>query len=241
MRRLFLAVLLVSIVTLPLSIARAETWTVVCEDNFPPYNFIRDGEKTGLDTDIVRAVLAQIGVDENLQVYPWSRALGMLENGSADLLYQVVDTPERRARFILVGPLRRGRTVLAVRAGESFAPRGIDGLKGHSVGVVRAFRYTAEFDDAALDRVVANDNQTLVRMLVGQHVDVIVGDYNTLTFIAQQQGVADRIRLLPTPLGEVARYVALPKDRAEKAERFRRGLETIRANGTLDQILKHWE
>jgi len=221
--------------------ARAETWTIVCEDQYPPYNFIKDGVKTGLDTEIVQAVLARIGVEEDLQVFPWSRALNMLENGAADVLYQVVGTPERRERFILVGPLRSGRTVLAARAESDIAYQSLDDLKPYNIGVVRAFKYTAEFDDAPLNKVLSNDNQTLVHMLVGKHLDLIVGDYNTLTYIARSQGVLDQIKVLPLPLGEVPRYVAFPKDRRDKAERFRQGLEALRANGALDKILRRWE
>ena len=221
--------------------ARAETWTVVCEDQYPPYNFIKNGVRTGLDTEIVQAVLARIGVEEDLQVFPWSRALNMLENGAADVLYQVVGTPERRERFILVGPLRSGRTVLVARAESTISYHSLDDLKGYNIGVVRAFKYTAEFDAAPLNKVLSNDSQTLVHMLVGKHLDLIVGDYNTLNYIARTQGVLDQIKVLPQPLGEMPRYVAFPKDSRDKAERFRQGLEALRANGTLDKLLRRWE
>jgi polar amino acid transport system substrate-binding protein len=223
------------------SSARAESWTVVCEDQYPPYNFIKDGKKTGLDTEVVQAVLAQIGVEEDLQVFPWSRALNMAENGATDMLYQVVASPERREKFILVGPLRSGRTVLVARADSTIAFQTLDELKPYNIGVVRSFKYTDEFDAAHLSKVLSNDNQALIRMLVGKHLDLVVGDYNTLSYIARAEGVAGQIKVLPHPLGEVPRYVAFPKDRPEKAERFQQGLDVLRANGTLDKILMRWE
>ncbi|HLN24155.1 MAG TPA: transporter substrate-binding domain-containing protein [Patescibacteria group bacterium] len=221
--------------------AWSETWTVVCEDQYPPYNFIKDGVKTGLDTEVVHAVLAQIGAEEDLQVFPWSRALNMLENGAADMLYQIVATPERREKFILVGPLRSGRTVLVARADSTIAYQSLDDLKPYNIGMVRAFKYTAEFDDAPLSKVLSNDNPTLIRMLIAKRLDLVVGDYNTLSYVARAEGVYDQIKVLPQPLGEVPRYVAFPKDRRDKAERFQQGLDVLRANGTLDKILMRWE
>lgn len=221
--------------------AGAESWSVVCEEHFPPYNFIQDGKPTGLDTEIVQAVFARMGVDETLSTQPWNRALGQLDNGGADLLYQMVGTPERAAQYLLVGPLRAGRTVLMARADSTITWNNLADLTPYAIGVVRGFRYTSEFDAAPLNRVIGNDNASLLRMLAAQRIDLVAGDFNSLWWVAREEKLNQQFKVIGAPLGEIPRYVALPKDRADKAERFRQALEAIRADGTLAAIQKRWE
>lgn len=238
--RLVIALLLAVAFT---SAARAETWIVVCEENFPPYNFIKDQVKTGIDTEIVLAVLNEIGVQADHQVYPWNRVVHMVDTGEADFAYQFVGTPERMAKYELVGPFRTGKTVFVTPAGRNLNYNTLEDLKGLTVGIVQGFSYSQEFDSATGFTKVASatNNQTLVRMVAAGRSDAAIGDYNTLRYLAQQEGVADKIAFLPKPHKEVPRYIAFPKSKADKAERFRAGLNKLVADGTVAAILKKWE
>lgn len=221
--------------------APAETWKVSTEESNPPYNFIKDGQKTGLDTEIVAAVLKKIGVDEDLQVYPWARVLKTFEDGNIDLIYQLVETPERREKYLLVGPIRFGRTVFFTPSTSSIHYESLDDLKSYTVGVVRDYVYTKEFADAQLQQQAFTNIAALVHTAAIGHVDVAIGDFNSIAYAAKLEGTSDKIQFLPKVLKEVPRYVMFNKSASEKAERFSKGLEELRADGTLDKIIKSWE
>jgi polar amino acid transport system substrate-binding protein len=222
---------------------RAETWALACEENFPPYNFIENGVKTGIDTEIVQAVLKRIGVQADLQVYPWNRVVYLLDKDEVDLAYQFAQSPERMEKYVMVGPIRTGRTGFAVPADSPAHYETLDDLKGLKIGVVKGFHYSDEFDSSTtLTKIdTPTNNQILVRMLVGSRLDAIIGDVDTLRYFAAKEGVTSKIRFLPKIHKEMVRYVAFPKSKADKAERFRVALEAMQADGTIKAIIHRWE
>jgi polar amino acid transport system substrate-binding protein len=230
------------VLLLSASAAAAETWTVVCEEEFPPYNYVEDGKKTGIDTEIVYAVLKEIDVTPAHDVLPWNRVVAMLDQNQTDLAYQFVGTPERMERYSMIGPIRVGHTVFAVPADSAVAFDTLDDLKGKTIGLVQGFSYSKEFNEAGFltKDISATNNETLVRKLAAKRYDVIIGDFNTLNFLAARNHLSDQIRFLPKIYQDVPRYVAFPKQRADKAARFQAGLVAVQARGEIDAILKRW-
>jgi polar amino acid transport system substrate-binding protein len=110
---------MISATMLSVSPAFGETWTVVSEESFPPYNFVEEGRKTGIDTEIVNAVLKEIGVTSAHQGVPWNRVIAMLDQNQTDLAFQFVGTPERFEHYTLIGPHRVGHTVFATPTGST--------------------------------------------------------------------------------------------------------------------------
>jgi polar amino acid transport system substrate-binding protein len=220
----------------------AEQWTVVCEEEFPPYNYVEDGKKTGIDTEIVDVVLKQLDVTPVHEVLPWNRVIATLDQNQADLAYQLAGTPERFERYAMVGPHRVGRTVFATPADSPLTYDKLEDLKGKTIGVVQGFSYAKEFNEAGwlTKDTSATNNETLVRKLAAKRYDVIIGDFNTLSFLAARHKLTDQIRFLPKIYQEVPRYIAFPKQRADKAERFKTALEAVKARGEIDAILTRW-
>lgn len=238
MRRIFWALTVVLALT---GVARAESWMVVSEDNFPPYNYNdRDG-RIGLDVEIVDAVLRHIGVTPEHKGLPWKRVVNDLDTDQTDIAFQFVGRPDRFESYAMVGPFRTGMTVFMVRADSAITFDRLEDLRGRRVGVVQGFTYTPEFDAAGfIDKEAAIDNVLNIRKLVGGRIDAVIGDHYTLQHIARVEGVAGKLRMLPKPLSVVPRYIAFPKSRKDKADRFAKGLEDLKADGTIDAILSRW-
>jgi len=57
--------------------------TIVAE-NYAPSTFIENGQVSGFDVDIAKAVFDRLGVSYTIQLVPVARALSMLKNGQAD-------------------------------------------------------------------------------------------------------------------------------------------------------------
>ncbi len=218
-----------------------ERWSVYFDDTFPPYNF-RDGDRfSGMDLEIVQAILGRIGVDWEFRTLPWPRVLAALDRGDADVVVQMVGVPARFERYLMVGPFRTGQTVLAVPKESRLVFSGLDSLHGRTVGTVRGFLYTPDFDAArGFTREESVSVAQSLRKLVTGGVDAVVGDRVALAWVARREGLGDRIRFLPTVLAEVPRYIALPRGREEKAARLAQGLEMIRQDGTLARIIARW-
>ncbi len=223
---------------------QAETWDTMCEKDFPPYNFIdENGNKTGLDTEIVKAVMKQIKIELTIKNAPWKRVVSYVDNNKVSFAYQFMGKPERFEKYWMIGPIRNGKTYLAVLKDSPIKDfNSLDDLKGNSIGCVSGYAYSPEFDKStSLKKDTCKNNILLIKKLVAKRVDVIIIDLNNLSYLSKKQGVYDQIRILPKLIREVPRYVAFPKQQKEKSEIFKKGLEEIKANGTYDKILKNWQ
>ncbi|MDE1465729.1 substrate-binding periplasmic protein [Spartinivicinus poritis] len=221
----------------------AEKWTVVTHPNYPPYNYKdKSGQPAGLDTELVRAVLDHLKIDYKIVFVPWSRVVHMTEQNELDLAYQFKSKPERREKYLLVGPLRSGKTVFAVKKASKIKDyNGLAGLQAYSVGMNLGYSYGTAFDDARqIKKTAVKTNEQLIEMLVLGRVEIIIGDLHTLTFAAKQMGKYNDIRFLPSIYQEFDRYVAVPKNRAANAGWFDHGLNTLRETGEYDKIMDKW-
>lgn len=222
--------------------AAAETWTMVSEDDVPPFVSIEQGHKVGLDVDLIGAVLREAGVEADHRGVPWNRVLQMLDRGKADLGFPFVASPDYSARYILVGPIRLGRSALVGVAGTRIEFKEFGDLKRFVVATVQGYSYSTAFDHAVGLRKdqTATSQSLLLKKLIAERDDLIAGDADTLKALADHDGITRRIAFLPHLIEEAPRYVAFSKNRADKAERFRAALERVRARGDLDRILDHW-
>ncbi|SLM32351.1 conserved hypothetical protein [Desulfamplus magnetovallimortis] len=221
-----------------------EKWHLICEKEFPPYNFIdASGNKTGLDTELITAVLNHLNIEFEISTAPWKRVVYSVDNNEVDFGYQFAGKPERFEKYWMVGPLRKEITLFAVNSASPIEDYStLDGLKNYTIGHVLGYSYTPEFDKATfLKKETARDNNLLIKLLVNSRVDMIIGDLNTLSYSAKLKGEYEKIRFLPTILKEVPRYVAFPKDRKEKAELFAKGLDEIQNNGVYQTIMDRWK
>jgi polar amino acid transport system substrate-binding protein len=223
----------------------AETWRVVGDEQFAPYSFVTQEDDTprGVDVDLVEAVMKEAGVTYSLRLYPWERVKRMLERNEAEMAFQFAGTPERKAQYELAGPIRNGSTVFMTSHKISLQDwKTLDDFTPFVIGQVRGYAYESNFDKADLRRDTSAQNpRQLVSMLLAGRIDIIVGDRTQLLYFIQEQRAHSNVRLLPTPLVEMPRYVAFAKGDSQRAKQFGVALERVRASGELERILRKWE
>jgi polar amino acid transport system substrate-binding protein len=231
-------------IALHLTPAIADTWQVAGDEQFAPYSYLNpdDDIPHGLDVELVSAILKEAGVTPQVRLYPWQRVKRLLDRREVVMAFQFADTPERRAQYTLVGPLRSGSTVFMTTAKTAITDwRTFDDLQPYVMGQVRGYAYDAAFDKADLARDTSAQNpRQLVSMLLAGRIDIIVGDRVQLLYFIKEQRALEQVRILPTPLVAMSRFVAFDKQDAANAERFAAALERLRRNGSLQRIEQRW-
>ena len=53
----------------------------IVTEEYPPFNYTEDGHEKGLATDVVLAVLKQMGMQADIRSLPWARAYDTAVNG----------------------------------------------------------------------------------------------------------------------------------------------------------------
>ena len=142
----FIQILIATLLLLIAGAASSQSLSLVC-DNYPPYQIVRNGSVDGYSTRLVRVILKEMGVGiTSLDVLPWKRAMGHLENNMADALFSANFTKERAAfAHYPSESLVQSPWVVWVREDTALQYNSFEDLNGGIIGVVRGYAYTPEF------------------------------------------------------------------------------------------------
>jgi polar amino acid transport system substrate-binding protein len=231
-------------------LAAAQALRIVTEE-LPPYNMTVNGQVTGLGTEVVQAVLKEAGLAGTpIQVMPWARAYDIALNQENVLIYSITRTPQREKRFKWVGVIAPTRWYLFSLGGRTPPVKTLDDA--------RRFQTATVNEDAGEQYLVAkgfqigqnlqssNRYELNYEKLKGGRVDLWIANELNAAWLVRQAG-DDPARTLQrtlalTDLGtegglDMAFSLKTPD---EVVERFRKGLETVRRNGTYETLQRKW-
>jgi polar amino acid transport system substrate-binding protein len=196
----------------------------------------------GFTTEIVRQAFQRAGYRIEITYMPWARVLSEVKNGVFDAMYPAYYSESRGRVYALSESIADGPLVLCKRSDRPMQYRSLEDLKPYSIGVVRGYVNTAEFDDAHyLDkRIVNSDKQNLLKVLTGR-IDLAIIDMFTAqqiieTSIPQAKGKLD---FLKPPLEIKPLYVGFSKKRGgyrEHLNAFNRALNEMKNEGIIQKI-----
>tara|TARA_B110001454_G_scaffold207567_1_gene219105 strand:+ start:7 stop:939 length:933 start_codon:yes stop_codon:yes gene_type:complete len=165
--------------------------------NWPPY-ISEDLCNKGWVFQFAVALLTSKGYQVNIQFYPWARSVKLVEQGNVDILFpeyfiessapsDVIANKKRRELLVLSNKFPGGEIALLKRKGYDFElNQDLSNLIGKSIGVVRGYQNTPEFDammDAKLfDVIKAVDELQLMKLLAAKRVDFIIGDPKVFSY-----------------------------------------------------------
>ncbi|MGH8355306.1 MAG: substrate-binding periplasmic protein [Pseudomonas sp.] len=100
---------------LPAAAAAADL-QLFTEEN-PPFNFIRDGQVTGLYPEVVAEILRRTGGHAPITLLPWARGYHKALHDADVGLFAMARTAQREKLFQWVGPLYLGGTAFYAKRG----------------------------------------------------------------------------------------------------------------------------
>ncbi|MDM8540955.1 transporter substrate-binding domain-containing protein [Desulfococcaceae bacterium HSG7] len=228
--------------------AHAQEITIGTED-FPPFSYEgTNGKVTGLSTEVVQAVLDEIGVEAEIGIYPWPRAFNMALVEKNHLLFSVSRTKKREKMFKWVGTVCPYNVYMyKLKSRKDIKIDSIPDINKYSTGSVRKdikIEYLINKGITNVDYVL-NDEQNIKKMVKGR-VDVI--PYHELGFaykvnLLKYKGVTmddfEKVYFLKDISKEL--YMAFGTKTSDRVvEKFRKGLEKIKRDGAFDRIHKKY-
>lgn len=244
----FVRRILVWLSLLPWAFCSAAPLRVVTEE-LPPYSMTINGKPAGMATEVVQAVLDEMGEHSNIQVMPWARAYDIALNGRNVLIYSLARTPARESLFTWVEPIVSGHWKL-----YSLNPN----LRLHSLDEARRYQIATVKDDVGEQFLLDNGFQIGKNLQSSNRYDInyeklrmgrvdlwIVNETNA-NYIVKQLGQDPAQTLHPAldleNLGGDGLSIAFSRNTAtETVTRFRQGLEKVRTSGKLQAIYAKWQ
>ncbi len=222
----------------------------IVTEEFPPYNYTEGGKITGLGTEVVEAVLQQLGLHGQFQSLPWARAYETASNVPGVLIYSMVRTPERDKRFKWVGVIAPSEYYLFSLADKGLAIDSLVKAQGLQIGTVNQsvgeqFLLSRGFVKGKNLQTSARNELNYEKLRLG-HIDLWVMNRLTAYHLVRQAGQDPEKTLhkaLAIPeLSSQSYYMAFGAQTPDATvERFRKALETLQRNGSLDRLQRKWQ
>lgn len=255
MHRLDRTLAFLALLTLPMMLcvprlAAAGTGSIrILTEEFPPYNYTESGQITGFSTAVVRAVLDQLGMRGEFQSMPWARAYETAQSSEGVLIYSIGRNPQRETLFKWVGVIAPVRYHLYSLRERSLKFDQLDQARQYQIGTVNEdvgeqYLQSKGFLKGRNLQSSVKYETNYEKLKLGR-VDLWIMTELVAAYLARQAGDDPAKVLFPSyainDLGDDGYYMAFGARTPEPlVERFRKGLEAIKNNGTYDALKKKW-
>jgi polar amino acid transport system substrate-binding protein len=212
----------------------------------PPYSYLKDGRPTGLCADIVRALLDDLDLRQEITIAPWARSYKTALEEPNVLLFTVARTAEREPLFHWVGVIVSGETHLyGLRDRDDIVINRLDQAQRYKIGVVRddiraGFLRKNGFTD--LDEVTGSEINA--RKLAMGWIDLWVEEENAAPFVFEKLGLnpGEKLKKVYTLDLRLDGYLAFSRDSdPELVARFRAALDRLKGSGEYARLLATYD
>ncbi len=171
----------------------------IAVDVWYPYEDISNQQAPGFSTEVITNVLQSMGVNFNLEEYPWARGLKNVYEGISDALFTAFPSEERkRYCYYPDEPLAIEKWVLFIRSEQraNFQFRSYDDLKDKNIGVLRGASVSEDFW-AFVKRhnnyqEVAIDELNFEKLMLGR-IDCVVTSHSNGMVLVKKKGLKGKV------------------------------------------------
>lgn len=223
---------LLLVATLYISLFTQHTWA----QTFRIATFEHDTTQIDVTHTVMKKVYQRLGHDIELVRFPGKRALIEANKGTVDGELIRIKKLEQQLNNMIRLPTAIGRLrIMALtRKGEPKVV-GMGGLIGKRIGIVRGVEITDKLSQNQ-KREIVNSIESLFKILLTEHVDVILfPELDAEKYLAAHQ-LHDKITINKAPILDVKLYHYLHKSQAKLAQQLTELLQQLEENGELDAM-----
>ena len=219
---------------------------IIC-DEWPPYQVVENNQLKGFSTRVVKIVFKRMKVDiKSIKVYPWIRAMIMIEKGKADALFSANYTKDRTKFAFYPGEKKVDSPwVMWVREEDDLKFESFDDLSGKKIGIVRGYSYTSDFwvflkEHNNYDEI-ANDELNFRKLNVGR-VDFIPAELGNGSHLVKKLGFNKIIPLKKNPLKSDSLYIIFSKKNVSKSfvDKFSKELKQFKQEALYTSLYNEY-
>ena len=239
MKKLF-ALLIAAMMILSAFAALAENGTLTMCTNaaFPPYEFYdEDGNATGIDVEIAKAIGAKLGYDIEIVDIEFAQCIPGVQSGKYDFSAAGMTVTEERKQMVqFTDTYATGIQSIIVKEDSTIAS--VDDLKAAGIKIGVQQDTTGDIyatDDFGEDHMARFNKgaDAVMALSTGKVNAVIIDNSPAETFVAQNPG----LKILPTAYAEEAYGFEISYDKEEFYNAFNGALEELLKDGTIQGII----
>lgn len=225
--------------------AKAQKITIFV-DNWPPYNFKKNGRVVGISTELIQAALQKANIQYKLALYPFKRALITVQKIPNTMLFTVARIPQREDNFLWIGPIHSRKVYLyKLKNRADIQIKNVEDIKKYHTGVlsggsVEHFFITHGFQNK--DYSLIFNSPQLLKMLFKNRVDLIPGDPLDLAYQMKNLGYKySELEIVYLLSEEGGYYMVANKDTSDEIiTKIQKSLEEIMDTGFKDRVINKY-
>lgn len=207
------------------------------EGTWSPWTFHNeDGDLTGYDIEVARAIAAELGVEASFAEGEWDGLLAGLDSGRYDTMANGVSvTPEREEKYAFTEPYAYNRIVVITTGGSDIAS--MEDLDGRTTANTLGSSYATLAESHGATNTGVDDFNQTIQLLQQGRIDATLNDEVVFYDYMAQHPDAD---LKIAAENDEPTHVAFPLRREEATESLLEAVNaaigTLRGDGTLAEL-----
>lgn len=222
--------------------AESARLTILTEES-PPLNFMREGEVSGLATEVVRELAKRTGTRASIRLVPWKEGYQALLEQRDVALFSTVMTPARKPLFQWVGPLAVLDTNLYTLKGSRIAIANLDDARklGRIATVAKYYSEQILQQEGFTNVRSYPDRVATVRALLDGDVAALASSNLGMPAALETAGASMDDVVNAFTLSTDLFYIAFPKDASPAlVARWQEALDSMKHDGTFARIYAAW-
>lgn len=214
--------------------ASAKDLTYITEQ-FPPYNFEKDGRLQGISVDLLNIVWERLGANLNsssIKLLPWTEGYQKALSEPDTVLFSTARLPQREQLFKWAGPIGPIRNVLLADRNSDISIESADDLKKYRIAAIKDDSAVQMLIDKGVkkeDLVLETDPGSIIEMLQNGSIEAwAYGDAAALWLIQESGADVSDFRVVYV-LGEIDYYYAFNKETPDSVvQSFQSALDYVK-------------
>ncbi len=230
-----------------LSSLNADNTIKTMTEIFPPFQYKYDNKMIGISIEIVKAIKKEVNSNNKINVYPWARALKIVNKKKNSAIFSMLRTPEREKKYKWVGPLTSMKLVFFKKKGSPIILNTIEDAK--KVGKIGVTKGVANFEMLSkqgfknLDVITSGQDEKNIKKLAKGRIDLwptllMAGLYN-----AKRIGLSGEIVPIENVIafsGDL--YIAFNKKTDNRIiKQWQNALNRLKKDNTIQKIIKRYK
>lgn len=222
-----------------------EKYTAAFEPTFAPFEFTdENGEYTGFDVDLIKAIAEVQGFEVELQSLGFDGLIPAVQTGTIDIAISgMTIKPERQEQVDFSIPYYQSGLIMAVQEGndEITEPKDLAGKTiAVQIGTTGAF-FADEVKEEYGAKVKTFNTTDLVFMeLENGGADAVINDLPVTKEYIDKKGKG-KVKMVGDILGGDEFYgIAVQKGNEEMLQLINEGLQKLKENGKYAEIYEKW-
>ncbi|WP_340115471.1 transporter substrate-binding domain-containing protein [Pelagibius sp. 7325] len=218
--------------------AGAEEALHLTTEEYAPFNYEEGGTIVGLGAEQVREIMRRSGIAYDMELLPWSRAIGLAREKPRTCVFTTAHTVDRDAHFKWVEPLLVERTLLVRAANSAVTATTVEEASTYRTGT-QTGDYTVELlRDAGFTKIdLARDLELTLKKLLSGRVDLMAVSESYLHRL-QSDGVS--VEEVAVLFEQVFSMACSPDTPDHTVRRMQQALSDMIADGTQSTILARY-